>query len=776
MSSSGNSSAKSQEDDGKVHEYCFTGIRISSSRPSPPVLNPSCLEEEVADHALDASGARPPIRNKQLRVFLPRTPSSPSPSPFCGPWHRSSDSSSSSKSSTPSPASTKSSPATPPGSGIEQAFNDPKAVMPGPLSGSPTQEMESPRLTRRHSFPPKASVMQEDSKLNAANKSHKEIVIPDIERPFEEVPSSLEEAVTSQQPDMVAYYLRQGASPDDSANSKVSPLILAAAIGNEKIVRMLLAAGADINYEDRSKGTALHHAAAGGHRGVIKLLLVAGANMFHKTDDGQLAVQLTHDSRIRHLLTCRMRSSSESNIAQKFGSLETQFDSPTPDSATQCRSPTTRCSKVVIQNPVSVPPLPCSENGFVETTMQKVSPRSESPKNIQRVMEQRKERLRKGVQDRENLKEERESGLRTECSSRSNDSETGVRSRRRSVQFLDETAVPEKAKVQCQRCGKDNCSGQCQEQPQQQAAAAGAAVPETSPSSSQGVAEKLFPQPEAKTTGKFKWTKGELLGEGAYGKVFSGLNQSTGELMAVKQLKIDPGEGQEKSFYLAALEREINLYRKLRHKHIVGYINMEQDEQSGSLYIFLEYVSGGSIQSMLERFGRFSEPLVRVYTRQLLLGLQYLHENRIVHRDIKGGNVLVDAIGVVKLADFGASKAFHDPTVTNECKSIRGSVFWMAPEVIKGDGYGRRADIWSVGCTVIEMLTAMHPWPDIDNTWSAIFHIAKASSGPPIPEHGSGCVKDFLQQCFQMDPRLRPTATQLLEHRFVAGDPDEDPR
>ncbi|KAG0581691.1 hypothetical protein KC19_3G000600 [Ceratodon purpureus] len=97
----------------------------------------------------------------------------------------------------------------------------------------------------------------------------------------------------------------------------------------------------------------------------------------------------------------------------------------------------------------------------------------------------------------------------------------------------------------------------------------------------------------------------------------------------------------------------------------------------------------------------------------------------------------------------------------------------MAPEVIKGDGYGRRADIWSVGCTVVEMLTAVHPWPGMDNTWTAIFHIAKASSGPPIPEGITEVIEDFLSRCFQLDPRKRPTSTELLQHPFVAETPPE---
>ncbi|KIY96351.1 hypothetical protein MNEG_11610 [Monoraphidium neglectum] len=270
-------------------------------------------------------------------------------------------------------------------------------------------------------------------------------------------------------------------------------------------------------------------------------------------------------------------------------------------------------------------------------------------------------------------------------------------------------------------------------------------------------------------TGAMQWTRGELLGEGAYGKVYAGLNQMTGELMAVKALELVGRSGSaEAAAQLADLVKELDLYKKLKHKHVVGYIDATFEARQNTLFIFLEYVPGGSIASMVNRFGRFGEELARIYTRQLLLGLEYLHSCKIVHRDVKGGNVLVTRDGIVKLADFGASKAYRDATKTDAMKSMRGSVFWMAPEVIKGTGYGRRADIWSLGCTVIEMLTGSHPWPERDNHWSAIFAIAHSTEGPPRPPGISATAEDFLDHCLQVDPSKRPTATELLQHPWVA--------
>jgi hypothetical protein len=162
---------------------------------------------------------------------------------------------------------------------------------------------------------------------------------------------------------------------------------------------------------------------------------------------------------------------------------------------------------------------------------------------------------------------------------------------------------------------------------------------------------------------------------------------------------------------------------------------------------------------------------VAVYTRQILEGLHYLHTHHIMHRDIKGANILVDNAGVVKLADFGASRRLAD-LVTIEsggCKSVKGTPYWMAPEVIKQTGHGRQADIWSVGCTVIEMVTAKPPWSEFTTPVSAMFHIASAKGPPPLPAHISPETKDFLLLCFNRIPKDRPNAGRLLHHPFIAA-------
>ncbi|KAK6122661.1 hypothetical protein DH2020_043601 [Rehmannia glutinosa] len=167
-------------------------------------------------------------------------------------------------------------------------------------------------------------------------------------------------------------------------------------------------------------------------------------------------------------------------------------------------------------------------------------------------------------------------------------------------------------------------------------------------------------------------------------------------------------EHKKKEDYIRELEKEVNLLKNLSHPNIVRYLGTAREEDS--LNILLEFVPGGSISSLLGKFGSFPESVIRMYTKQLLIGLEYLHENKIMHRDIKGANILVDNKACIKLADFGASKKVEALATVTGAKSIKGTPYWMAPEVIVQSGHSYSADIWSVGCTVIEMATGKAPW------------------------------------------------------------------
>ncbi|XP_077464451.1 mitogen-activated protein kinase kinase kinase 2 [Stigmatopora argus] len=261
------------------------------------------------------------------------------------------------------------------------------------------------------------------------------------------------------------------------------------------------------------------------------------------------------------------------------------------------------------------------------------------------------------------------------------------------------------------------------------------------------------------------WRLGKLLGQGAFGRVFLCYDADTGRELAVKQVQFDP-ESPETSKEVSALECEIQLLKNLCHERIVQYYGCLRDTMERTLSIFMEYMPGGSIKDQVKSYGALTENVTRRYTRQILEGVSYLHSNMIVHRDIKGANILRDSVGNVKLGDFGASRRLQTICLSGTgIKSVTGTPYWMSPEVISGEGYGRKADIWSVGCTVVEMLTQRPPWAEFE-AMAAIFKIATQPTNPVLPAHVSDHCREFLKRIF-VETKQRPCADELLRHIFV---------
>lgn len=263
-------------------------------------------------------------------------------------------------------------------------------------------------------------------------------------------------------------------------------------------------------------------------------------------------------------------------------------------------------------------------------------------------------------------------------------------------------------------------------------------------------------------TSGLRWIRGEAVGRGSLGTVFQAMDQQNGQMMAVKEVCINSSDATDLKFK-DQLENEVQILKELKHPRIVAYLG--HDYMDSFLYIYMEFMAGGSLAQVLRNFGCFEESLIVKYTRELLEGLEYLHsrERPVVHRDIKGANVLVDLDCHVKLSDFGCSKRDTD-TMSH---TMRGSIPWMAPEVIKSTGYGRKADIWSFGCVMIEMATSKSPWGRFDNPMAAMCKIAMSEETPPLPDEVSQACKDFIGICTRRDPAQRLSATELLQHELV---------
>mmetsp|Transcript_18777 Transcript_18777/g.31303 ORF Transcript_18777/g.31303 Transcript_18777/m.31303 type:complete len:1208 (+) Transcript_18777:214-3837(+) len=267
--------------------------------------------------------------------------------------------------------------------------------------------------------------------------------------------------------------------------------------------------------------------------------------------------------------------------------------------------------------------------------------------------------------------------------------------------------------------------------------------------------------PERITDGKHNYQIGAEIGRGGFAVVFQAFNVELGDFNAVKRFPLHAIDDES----LSQIEAEIELMKKLNHPNIVKYVDTIRTDDY--LYIVLEYMENGSLLTVFKKFGSFSESLAAIYIVQVLKGLKYLHEQGVLHRDIKGANILTTKDGQVKLADFGVAMNLSDGA-RDDCEQendVVGTPYWMAPEVIEMSTPTAACDIWSVGCTIIELLTGKPPYFDLA-PMAALFRIVQ-DDYPPLPEGISQALRDFLMLCFQKEPVMRKTAEKLLEHPWL---------
>jgi hypothetical protein len=262
-----------------------------------------------------------------------------------------------------------------------------------------------------------------------------------------------------------------------------------------------------------------------------------------------------------------------------------------------------------------------------------------------------------------------------------------------------------------------------------------------------------------------KWKVVEVVGNGSFGQVLKAISIDTGKIFAIKKLYYNQ-ENLNQVHFISSLKKEMEILQKLHSPHIVEYKGCELIE--GNYCMYTEFLSGGSLSKLIFNLGSLPEITVKAYTRQIVEGINYLHLNGIIHRDLKGQNILLDSDGKLKISDFGASKKYENQV--NESglvQSTKGSFPWMAPEVMKQAGYGRKADVWSLGCVVIEMLSGRPPWSGVENQVMLMMKVLVYNELPEIPKEISDCARDFISKCITREPEKRPSASDLLKHPFI---------